>query len=374
MKTTTFSIATSWDNQLVENLSVLNKQHEGQAKKVGEVFGSFQSSIVGCARPSYRLPQVSVEQAKNHIALLHDVGIKFNYTLNAPDFGGKENDADWSRKVERLLATLEEIGVDVLTISHPTLIKLIKEKFPRFSITVSLIAEVDTVEKAQRFESMGADTIVLNPHTVNRDLTTIEKICSSMDCKIELYCNIPCLHRCQKAPAHYAYLGHMSQTGNPDAEKRMDPYLAWCSCIYLTRPVELIKSPFIRPEDIQAYSELGVKIFKLSDRGESTSWLTHTIGAYMSEHYDGDLFNLIFRNGKKFRVGVAEIYPEIADQDLAISIDNNVLTEMRFLENIRSLPPAQLPEFYHAVMQRAVKVNGKGFGNTLKKFLREHGV
>lgn len=374
MDITKFSLATSWDDKLVGNLAVLNQQH--QQRQVQEVFGSFKSSIVGCGRPSYRLPEVSVEHAKRHIQLLHDKGILFNYALNAPDFMGKERDGAWLEQVKDLLELLEGIGVDILTISNPVLVELAKKHFSDFRITLSLIAGVDSVESAKRFEDMGVDVITLNPHTVNRDFTIIEQICLSVSCGIELYANIPCLNQCPKAHAHYVYLGHMSQNDGVEEieHKPVDPYLAWCSCVYLTRPVELVKSPFIRPEDVRIYQELGVRLFKLSDRGESTEWLTSTLSAYMSGQYGGDLFNLIFRAGKKFRVGISEIHPEVAEEAIRIAIDNAVLSEMGFIEQIRNLPQDQLPAFYDEVTRRAVKVEETSLATSLRGFLKDNRV
>ena len=70
-------LATSWDDDLI-----LQLEKQGIYKKVSELFGSLNSSIVGSGRPSFALPEVSMEDAKLHIRKAHSIGIKFNYLLN----------------------------------------------------------------------------------------------------------------------------------------------------------------------------------------------------------------------------------------------------------------------------------------------------
>jgi hypothetical protein len=62
-------------------------------------------------------------------------------------------------------------------------------------------------------------------------------------------------------------------------------------------PLNLIRSDFIRPEDLDRYRELGVSSFKIVDRACSTEALVERVRAYHSRHWEGDLLQLIGPRG-----------------------------------------------------------------------------
>jgi collagenase-like PrtC family protease len=57
-------------------------------------------------------------------------------------------------------------------------------------------------------------------------------------------------------------------------------------------PVELLKSPWIRPEDIPHYEDLGYNHFKITERFKRTPLLLEHVRAYETRHYDGNLLDL----------------------------------------------------------------------------------
>ena len=176
----------------------------------------------------------------------------------------------------------------------------------------------------------------------------------SVRCGFELYANIPCLDHCPRRVAHYEYSARASQqTGNPEISQ--DPFLMRCSHAFLSEPVEFLRSPFIRPEDVSAYGEVGINILKLSDRTESTEFLLRTARAYADRKYDGNLFDLIFRSGRKIRSGLGFARPELAVREIPVVIRNRVLDELDFIDKIQRLRPAELDEFYRTAAARAVE-------------------
>ena len=362
MKKIKFSIATSWDKGLIDALSLINKGND--KAQVDEFYGSFKTGVVGSGRPSWRLPHVSHDQATGFITHAHRNGFKFNWTLNAPDFKGKEDDAEWVKKVYDLLKWLSEIGVDILTIAHPFLINIVKKDFPEFKVTLSVIAGVDTVDKAIEFEDLGVDKINLNPHTINRDFETIAQIRSAVNCKLILYANIPCLDKCPKRDDHYRLFGYMSQKDIADSGNIRDPFIVRCSLKYLREPVQLLKSPFIRPDDISIYNDIGINRFKLSDRSEKTDFLVRTAKAYLQQNYNGDLFALVFRGGSKIKAGIIAEMPEYKHLEVPIVIDNCLLSELDFKNKIKTLKGSDLEKFYNEATERAVTVTDC---NALKK-------
>lgn len=348
-----YSIATSWSDSLLRELVLLNQAH--CRARFSEVYGAHRTSITEHGRPAYRLPQVEPEAFERHVSCARQLGLRFNYVMNAPGFGGREQDPGWLREVSNFLEYLSGCGVSGVTIAHPFLLQFVKREFSGFRLNVSLIAGVDTVAAARKFEDFGVDVINLNPFTINRDFDSLRAIRRAVRCELELYANIPCLDHCPRRVAHYEYSGRASQeAGGP--EVKQDPFLMRCSHTFLSEPVEFLRSPFIRPEDVSAYQEAGMDIIKLSDRTESTEFLLGTARAYAAEKYDGNLFGLIFRGGRKIRSGLGLLPSGPAIREIPVVIRNQILDELGFIDQIKKLRGADLTEFYRTAAARAVEL------------------
>jgi collagenase-like PrtC family protease len=340
-----YSIATNWDNHLIEKISELNDKYTD--KKIHSVFGAFQTAIIGHGRLPENIPSVSIKNAKEHINLVHEKGLEFNYLINSPCI--KENDNKWISEVIEFINSLNELKIDSLTISNIFLINLVKTYFPDLKINVSLIAGVDSIDKAKIYENLGVDLITLNPHTINRDFQKIEEIIENINCKLQLYANISCLNNCPYRDKHYKLLGKASQTNI----KIKNPFYFKCSEHFINNPIEFIKSTFIRPEDINFYNNLGINHFKLSDRSSTTEHLVKVAKAYLDETYNGNLFELIFRNGAKINYAIKD-HGFNEGKILSLYIDNKKLNN--FIEELSRIPINQREEFYKKTFEKAIHI------------------
>ena len=61
----------------------------------------------------------------------------------------------------------------------------------------------------------------------------------------------------------------------------------------------------IRPEDIKAYNEIGLKHFKITGRTGSTEYIIKTISSYLNESYEGNLLGL-WKQLESIKPGVNE--------------------------------------------------------------------
>lgn len=346
-----FAIATPWDDAFLSGLSELNR---GQVhSRFGEIFGAYRESLTGGGRPSFRLPDITAERFERHVRQTRKLGLRFNYVMNAPDFAGRERDPEWRRRLLGFLEYLASHRVDKLTIANPFLLKIVKQEFPNFGITLSLIAGVATVTQARQYEDMGVDVITLDPFTINRDFEILHAIRQAVNCQLEVYANIACLDRCPMRDDHYIDSGRASQKGGNEYMAQ-DSFLRRCSSVFLAKSVELVRSPFIRPEDIHAYRNAGMDIIKLADRTEPAEVLLRTARVYSEERYEGNLFELIFRRGKKFRAGVAVSHPDARSMEVPIVIDNQILDRIGFIDRIKSLRGEELETFYRSAAREAV--------------------
>jgi collagenase-like PrtC family protease len=258
---------------------------------VDALFGKLPYDIVGGARPGFVLPDVDREHVEEYIQACHERGLEFSYLLNAPCLGNLQYSKKGYGQLIELLEWIDQSGADSVTVGMPYLIDLVRERFTRLNIKVSTTARVNTVRKALQYEAMGVEEIIIDEN-INREFKTLEAIRKTVGCNLELILNNICLWQCPYNYEHVNHDGHSSREGEQDdyCYLQYPGYL----CLYrkLTEPVELLKSPWIRPEDVSAYEELGYDSFKITERFKRTPLLLEHVRAYENRRYDGNLLDL----------------------------------------------------------------------------------
>ncbi len=258
---------------------------------VDALFGKLPFDIVGGARPGFVLPQVDRNYVKKYIQACHERGLEFSYLLNAPCLGNLQYSRKGYGQLIDLIQWIDQAGADSVTVGIPYLIDLIQKRFPRLKVKVSTTARVNTVRKALQYEDMGVEEIIIDEH-INREFKTLESIRKAAKCHLELIVNNICLWQCPYNYEHVNHDGHASREGEEDqyCYLQYPGYL----CLYrkLMDPVELLKSPWIRPEDISHYENLGYSHFKITERFKRTPLLLEHVMAYENRRYEGNLLDL----------------------------------------------------------------------------------
>ncbi|PNU21273.1 peptidase U32 [Geothermobacter hydrogeniphilus] len=278
------SVATNFDPQLIESL---------KDYPVVELFGKLREDVVGGGRAPYQLGKVSRRQLAEHVAQARGAGIAFNYLLNAACLGNVEITRKGQKKINRLLEWISRIGVTSVTVATPFMLQLVKTRFPQLRVRISVFAGVDRVRKAQMWEEMGADCIVLDSILVNRELQTLREIRKAVRCDLELMANNNCLSGCSMSPMHMNALAHAGQTGSENKGFFVDWCFLKCTAMKLENPVNYIRSEWIRPDDLPIYEQLGYDLFKIAERDLPTEILLARVKAYAARRFDGNLLDLI---------------------------------------------------------------------------------
>jgi collagenase-like PrtC family protease len=273
-------VATSWDDDLLRGLAGL---------PVYAVFGKLQADLVGGGRPSSVLPPVDWEGMARHIALAHELGFRFTYLWNAMSLGDAEYDAGYVARMEEQLRRLVDIGVDGLVVGMPWMIPLAKGVSPDLEVSVSSMLYVTRPREARQFEAMGADTLIVH-HSANRDFAVLDEIRASVRCDLELIANNSCVYQCPYATCHHVSPAFHSREGSP---RLMEYELFWCAGRYAADAGEIIRSRWIRPEDLHVYEARGFDRFKLAGRGRDSAWLLRAARAYAGRSHPGDLTEII---------------------------------------------------------------------------------
>ena len=308
------SLATNFDDNLIE---------EVKNYPIYEIYGKLKNDFIGGGRPDNTLNEIEKERFKTHVKKARKAGIKFNYLLNGSCLANKEQDKEWQMKFKEFLKYLKEVGVNALTVTNPFLLQFIKKYFKNdFTVRISTFACIDSYEKAKYWEDMGADLICVDFVKINRDFKTLKYMIDNLEtAKIEILVTNSCLKNCPMIHTHTNSLSHASTNLENKKNIYQDWGLFYCQKKELENLEEYIKSPWVRPEDIKYYEEIGVEHFKITERGFPTSELLKRVKAYVDRKYDGNLLDLIQGHGcvtskditfKKNKVTTREeIYDEI---------------------------------------------------------------
>ena len=314
------AVPTNWDTSLIGQLADI--------ESVDSVYGGIPFLTGSGGRPTSSLTAVNPEQVEEYIRLLHTRGISFSYTLNATCLGNMEWDIDFNKKLFNHLQWLTSIGVDTVIVAIPHLVELIKSYFPGFRIKVSTLARVSTVPRAKLYEKMGADALAIDFH-INRDFKTLRAIRDAVNCDLEILLNNSCLYDCPWHIYHANSNSHSNESNNPGNALNVDSHIIRCGIEKYSDLSQIIKSRWIRPEDIAQYEEMGYEFFKISGRTMSTPWIINTLKSYSARKHDGNLLEIIEiatdakaenLNPSSVLAQLAKIGPELAtDKDAVIT-------------------------------------------------------
>ncbi|MBI5906229.1 MAG: U32 family peptidase [Deltaproteobacteria bacterium] len=278
------SVATNFDPGLIAAL---------RGYPVVELFGKLREDAVGGGRASYQLAPVSRKELAAHVRDARAEGIGFNYLLNAACMGNREITRAGQAGIDELCGWLTDIGVESVTVASPLLLRLVKSRFPSLKVRVSVFGGVDRVRKAQMWEEMGADCIVLDSLLVNREFATLSRIRKAVACDLELLANNSCLSSCALSPSHMNALAHAGQSWHENRGFLIDWCFLRCTEMKLREPVNYVRSEWIRPEDLSLYEEMGYDRFKVAERDLPTPVMLSRVRAYAERRYDGNLLDLV---------------------------------------------------------------------------------
>jgi len=108
--------------------------------------------------------------------------------------------------------------------------------------------------------------------------------------------NEGCLFKCPFRKFHFNYISHKSSKPGADGTRGEDNVFS-LNCIQVTKsdPAQLLKSGWIRPEDLERYEGI-TTFFKLVGRTSSKSMIRRSLEAYMRQAWEGDLLELMAGN------------------------------------------------------------------------------
>ncbi len=279
------SVPTTWEDDYLFRLK--------EYPSVGWVYGSVPTEVVGSGRQASLLPTVERDQATDHIKQAQRLGLKFNYLVNTACLGNREYRGDFHGAITKYLEWVAEQAPDRVTVTIPFIAQIIIKQFPTLKVCVGKYANVDSLEKARFWEDLGVDEIVIPDDGPSRDFKLLRLMRQNLHCEIQVFANLACLRGCPFAHYHANLASHGSQPHEEAGGIYVDSCLVNCKNIRVKSPVEIIKSGWIRPEDLHHYEEIGISKFKLVDRSLTARGLLKRIKAYSERKYQGNLADII---------------------------------------------------------------------------------
>lgn len=278
-----YSIAANWDLGLLERL---------KGTSVESLYGQMWGDPLGGGRMAMFIPKVGRKEVTSFISEARKKGLSFNYLINATCLDNLEFTKKGYQKIMKHLEWISSTGTDMVTVTLPFLLEMIRKEFPQLKVCVSSFARVQNVHLARYWEEMGADRIIL-PEAIGRDFQMLRLIRESVDCELELIANHCCLFQCPLDLHHRNMVSHGSQEDHPCGGFAPDYCKLACQRLKIFRPAELIKARWIRPEDVPDYEAIGIDCLKLVERFRGTESLIQIVNAYEKKSYPGNLVELL---------------------------------------------------------------------------------
>ena len=274
-------VATNWDDALLQQLEGLPVQY---------LFAQKTHDLVGGGRPSHVLPTATDDQMARHVRGIHSRGWKFLYLLNATQVDDREYDAAYVAALQRHVDWVRELGADGVVVGMAWMVPLVKRRQPGLEVVISTLADVDSPRMVQYYEGLGADTVILSEF-VSRDFRAMRRIRQATGCDIEVLTNNRCIYQCPFRLSHAVSPPWHSRADGHDVA--IEHELFFCASALAHDRAEVIRSRWIRPEDLAAYEDIGIDRFKIAGRNSSTAWLARATRAYAQRSYPGMLGDIV---------------------------------------------------------------------------------
>ena len=263
---------------------------------VREVYGSLKIARFGGGRHDSVLPDCPREDFAAYVRAAAERGIEFNYLLNAACMSGEELTADGQRRLGSWLEFLFECGVRRITAALPPLVDFILRRHPGFRVYVSVIAGIDSVSRLRRFLGDRRVAGIYLHETLHRDLPALADVCRECRARgieVGMIVNTLCDADCPWRHFHYDLVSHA-------IPGERFPYLWYygteCKLRRLRDPKQVLRLPWVRPDDIPRYLEAGVERFKLGGRDliKFGADFARTVADYNTPPFRGNLSDLFF--------------------------------------------------------------------------------
>ncbi|MCI5192107.1 MAG: hypothetical protein D3915_03110 [Candidatus Electrothrix sp. AU1_5] len=272
----------------------------GLHEQTYEFYGTDNAFISGRTNINTGFP--SPEDFESDVKLMLENDIKFNYLLN-----GTHMDyyiANWEL-IEEKLKQLRDMGVTILTIVHPFMVRNIRSKGFDFHIRNSVNNFIECVDQAEMFLEAGYDSLIIDEDEL-RNIPLIQKIVKACKVPVEVMINNTCTRKCIHRFSHQS-ISSDPYIDDEGGKKFQNLAFALCSSVYRSNLSMFLKSCWVRPEDLERYLAIGVSLFKLTGRQGPTDYILRCLSIYASGSYTGNVLDYLATKGVPSHYGLKKL-------------------------------------------------------------------
>ena len=223
---------------------------------------------------------------------LRSAGVALDLLLNANCYGEEAMGVALEDRISSIIGKLSSWGCrpGICTTASPFVARTLKSLFPDIEVRASVNMRLTTLQ-AFRYLSPLFDSYYLG-RDVQRDLRTVKLFsewCRVNGKKLCILANSGCLRNCPWQTFHDNLIAHSDGAMKTRNVKGWSPHLCWTLYKDPANFAELLKSTWVRPEDLHRYEGL-VDVVKLATRQHANPGMV--ISAYERGAFEGNLADL----------------------------------------------------------------------------------
>lgn len=278
----------------LDSLAKFINSNDKYELKVAELYGSLKTSKLGSGRKHSDLPATSFNDFENYVNECKKNNIEFNYTLNSNCCSNKEFTIKGKKQIITDIEKLVGIGINKFTIALPSLISIMASEFPSIEVTLSIICGVDSPSKMRFYCQYDNIKNIYISESVYRNTKLLKElidIAHENNKDVGILVNSFCLPDCPLRNYHYSFGAHAVPGTNYTVPEY---YASICALMKINDKKNVLNAPWIRPNNLMSYIDLGIDRLKISGRERilKSADFHKVVQVYNSQHYDGNLIEL----------------------------------------------------------------------------------
>ena len=224
---------------------------------------------------------------------LHRMGVKLDLLFNASCYGERAVSRSLAEEVTGVIEHLGNLGCapEIITTTSLMIARTIKRHFPAIEVRASVNMRIGTIQAMAYIQDLF-DSFYLQ-RDLQRNIAYVKKVrdwCDSHGKKLCLLANSGCLRFCPGQTFHDNLIAHSAGSEKLANLPGWNPHVCWNLYQAPEHFVEILRSTWIRPEEIHLYEGI-VDTIKLATRQHSHPRMV--LGAYAAGGFRGNLLDLL---------------------------------------------------------------------------------
>ena len=238
-------------------------------------------------------PEEIQQVLEAELPTLRHMGVKLDLLFNANCYGERAVSVNLEKEVRGVVDHLGALGCcpEIVTTTSLMVARTIKRHFPAIEVRASVNMRIGTVQAMGYVEGLF-DSFYLQ-RDLQRNIDYVKKVrawCDRHGKKLCLLANSGCLRFCPGQTFHDNLIAHSAGAEKMEYVPDWNPHVCWNLYKKPENFVEILRSTWIRPEDIGLYDGI-IDTVKLATRQHAHPRMV--IGAYAERTFRGNLLDLL---------------------------------------------------------------------------------